>query len=61
MKVWRKSSYSSVNGDCVEVAPSESIFVRDSKSRLAGVIGFSPDAWETFITCVEFPSATKSA
>ncbi|MFC6082287.1 DUF397 domain-containing protein [Sphaerisporangium aureirubrum] len=52
---WRKSSFSSDSGECVEVAsnlPGVHI-VRDSK-RLAGpVLVFTTGAWSAFVTGVK--------
>jgi uncharacterized protein DUF397 len=49
---WRKSSWSSINGNCVEVAElrGEMIGVRDTKDRGAGpVLLFEQAAWRSFI------------
>ncbi len=49
---WRKSSWSSFNGNCVEVAriPGELVGVRDTKDGGAGpVLVFSGDAWRSFL------------
>ncbi len=46
---WRTSSYSSGNGgDCVEVAASDHVAVRDTKDRQGLVLRFSPAAWRQF-------------
>jgi hypothetical protein len=46
---WRTSSYSSGNGgDCVEVAASDHVAVRDTKDRQGPVLRFSPAAWQRF-------------
>jgi hypothetical protein len=46
---WRTSSYSSGNGgDCVEVAASDHVAVRDTKDRQGAVLRFSPAAWQRF-------------
>jgi Domain of unknown function (DUF397) len=48
--VWRTSSYSGQNGDCVEVARNVPgvIAVRDSKDRGGPTLTFSPATWEAF-------------
>lgn len=47
---WFKSSKSSGNDHCVEVARTDdgTVGVRDSKDHLGPILQFSPDAWETF-------------
>lgn len=49
--VWRKSSFSSYNANCVEVSglSSEAIRVRDSKNPRGGVLHFTPGEWDAFI------------
>jgi hypothetical protein len=60
--VWRKSSRSGSEGDCVEVAGfaetagfakvagfAESVGVRDSKDRLGPALRFDPVAWAGFV------------
>ncbi|MGW8439363.1 DUF397 domain-containing protein [Nocardiopsis sp. NPDC055551] len=47
---WRKSSYSSGNGQCVEVADSPSgTAVRDTTHRDLGALLFDVHEWRTFI------------
>lgn len=49
---WRKSSWSSYNGNCVEVAEVGAgwIGVRDSKdARLGPVLVFTEAAWRSFL------------
>lgn len=48
---WTKSSYSAVNGDCVEVkaADHSTVSVRDSKNPLNGMLDFAPGTWSAFI------------
>jgi hypothetical protein len=48
--VWRTSSYSTQDGNCVEVAAALSgrIAVRDSKDRLGQVLVFAPEQWCRF-------------
>ena len=47
---WRKSSYSSAQGNCAEVASHDTrVLVRDSKQAGQGpTLRFSPDAWRRF-------------
>jgi hypothetical protein len=51
---WTKSSYSAVNGDCVEVKADGhcAVAVRDSKDPHSEVLGFRPGTWSTFIADV---------
>jgi hypothetical protein len=53
---WRKSSYSSANGDCVEVtAGHAAVSVRDAKQQGRGpVLQFSAAAWASFIATCDF-------
>lgn len=48
---WIKSSLSSYNGNCVEVAglTGDRIKVRDSKHPRKAVLTFSPAEWDAFI------------
>lgn len=52
---WRRSSKSSFNGNCVEVAAtSASVLVRDSKNPGSVVqLQFSPNRWAAFIDYVK--------
>ncbi|MFG2980715.1 DUF397 domain-containing protein [Streptomyces sp. NPDC048258] len=52
--IWRTSSYSGGQGDCVEVADNVPglVPVRDSKRPGGPVIGFGDGAWEAFVTYV---------
>ncbi|MFE1825174.1 DUF397 domain-containing protein [Streptomyces yangpuensis] len=48
---WFKSSYSAGNGgECLEVANAVgSVFVRDSKNKAVGMLGFGAEQWATFV------------
>jgi len=53
---WRKSSWSAVNGNCVEVAglPGGLIAVRDTKDAGCGpVLTFGPTAWGSFVATLK--------
>ncbi|MGJ5804376.1 DUF397 domain-containing protein [Streptomyces europaeiscabiei] len=51
--VWRKSSYSSGNGQCVEVASASGVVgVRDSKHPDQAPLTFSPAEWRAFVALV---------
>lgn len=51
--MWRKSSQSLANGDCVELATpwyTDRVLVRDSRDHYGIVIlRFTPDVWRDFI------------
>ncbi|MEU8183155.1 DUF397 domain-containing protein [Micromonospora sp. NPDC049044] len=48
--MWRTSSRSGGEGDCVEVAGfAESVGVRDSKDRQGPALTFTPSAWTAFV------------
>ncbi|MTK03539.1 DUF397 domain-containing protein [Micromonospora sp. CP22] len=52
--VWRTSSRSGSNGQCVEVRDrGTAVDVRDSKAPAAGTLSFTPATWATFITAVK--------
>jgi predicted secreted Zn-dependent protease len=48
---WRKSSYSSGGGECVETAvlPDRRVAVRDSKHPADAVLIYAPAEWRAFI------------
>lgn len=48
---WTKSSLSTYNGNCVEVAglADDTIRVRDSKNPRGGVLSFTIAEWDAFI------------
>lgn len=52
---WRKSSVSTANGDCVEVAclPVGDVAVRDSKDKNGPIQRFSRDEWHQFISEIQ--------
>jgi Domain of unknown function (DUF397) len=49
--VWMKSSASTANGDCIEVArlPVGGFAVRDSKDKAGAALRFSHDSWQQFL------------
>ncbi len=51
--IWRKSSYSGSNGgECVEVATTEAVLLRDTADRGGPVLSFSAEAWRAFIAAI---------
>ena len=51
---WRKSSYSSNNGSCVEVrrVAAAAVEVRDTKDRGGPSLTFSAESWQAFVASV---------
>ena len=52
---WRKSSYSTPQGDSVQVAvaPSGNVAVRDSKQHPGPALVFTRAAWQTFCDAIK--------
>lgn len=48
---WRKSTRSSGQGECVEVAENlpGRVLVRDSKDQAGPTLAFAPEAWVSFV------------
>jgi hypothetical protein len=47
---WRKSSYSTSTGSCVEVASAtDGVLVRDSKHPAGGTLAFPRSTWAVFV------------
>jgi hypothetical protein len=52
--VWRKSTRSAGDGECVEVARSQSyVFIRDSKNREGPALTVNATMWKQFILSVK--------
>jgi uncharacterized protein DUF397 len=47
--VWRKSTYSGHEDNCVEVALGPVVGVRDTKARSAGQLTVSSAAWQSVL------------
>ena len=51
---WVKSSASMPNGDCIEIAVSEStVWVRDSKDRGGATIAVNEIGWRALISAIK--------
>lgn len=54
MPHWRKSSYSDIEGNCVQLARlAHGIGVRDSKNPDGGFIAMGPETFGKLMTCVK--------
>lgn len=50
---WRKSSHSDANGgDCVEVATSDAVMIRDTANRDGVTLTVSAGAWSAFLAAI---------
>ena len=55
---WHTSSHSGSNGgQCIEVATSGCVLVRDSKNPDGGRLAFSPQAWRAFAARIKNSNA----
>ncbi|HEY6315102.1 MAG TPA: DUF397 domain-containing protein [Streptosporangiaceae bacterium] len=55
---WQKSSYSGSNGgQCIEVAASGRVLVRDSKKPDGGRLAFSAQVWREFAASIKSGTA----
>lgn len=57
-RIWRKSSYSGTQSNCVEAAPlPDATGVRDSKNRDAGELHVSRTTWQAFVRAIAHRAA----
>jgi hypothetical protein len=46
---WRKSTYSGANGgDCIEVASTAVVLIRDTADRGGAILSIPAEAWQSF-------------
>lgn len=58
--VWRTSTVSGANGDCVEVAClSPSVLVRDSKNRQGPLLVFGTPQWQALTRAVRTDTLSR--
>lgn len=50
---WRKSTASSNNNACVEVAQHSTVGVRDTKDRATGRLAVTATAWDAFLASLK--------
>ena len=51
---WRKSSYSGgMNNQCVEVATSDAVLIRDTTDRAGVTLTVPASAWSTFTRAIK--------
>nr|WP_304452139.1 DUF397 domain-containing protein [Nocardiopsis sp. YSL2] len=50
---WHKSSYSTNGGDCVEVAESQWVLVRDTQNRDQGHLAYSGSEWASLLATLK--------
>jgi hypothetical protein len=52
---WQKSTHSTGNGNCVEVAalPDDNLGIRDSKDKTGPMLRFSSSEWRAFVAGVK--------
>jgi hypothetical protein len=62
LQKWTKSSFSHMNGNCIEVAglSNGQIRVRDSKNPNGFILGFSPAEWNAFVDDVRIGDFDRS-